>query len=222
MCQNYAPSFERHDCALCNFLEPCMAPGRPYKLFDSWFEFVRLLKRTTIHPSDPKMESFNGWWDGPLHDYSPWPKNWTLLTSFQQRSTNAWKGPISLGFIGAFGFIRLCSTQAFRQFDFYLHKASRNAFYAIISNQEEEYALFRNCILHTLSPLLLQAQITSTRTTQIKLGGKDQVRSPVVILLQLKWSMNWGIWNWNYILWVLFDVSSCEWRVPKLNGAKTV
>ena len=128
------------------------------------------------------------------------PKNWTLLTSFQQCSTNAWKGPISLGFIGAFGFIRLCSTQAFRQFDFYLHKASRNAFYAIISNQEEEYALFRNCILHTLSPLPLQVQIISTRTTQIKLGGNDQ--SPVVILLQLKWSMNWGIWNWNYILWV--------------------
>ena len=107
-----------------------MAPGRPYKLFDSWFEFVRLLKRTTIHPSpDLRMESFLG--DGLIHNLSLRPKNWTLLTSFQQRSTNAWKGPISLGFIGAFGFIRLCSTQAFRQFDFYLHKASRNAFYAI-------------------------------------------------------------------------------------------
>ena len=93
MCQNYAPSFERHDCALCNFLEPCMAPGRPYKLFDSWFEFVRLLKRTTIHPSDPKMEPFNGWWDGPLHDHSLWPKNWTLLTSFKVLKSKPWESP---------------------------------------------------------------------------------------------------------------------------------
>ena len=81
------------DCALCNFLEPCMAPGRPYKLFDSWFEFVRLLKRTTIHPSDPKMESFNGWWDGPLHDHSLWPKNWTLLTSFKVLKSKHWASP---------------------------------------------------------------------------------------------------------------------------------